>query len=167
MCDENVTGDVDEGGPSSWQFAYVLTTLASLLAGGRTLPVLSGMFLGLARTVDAPLSLTAFSSVICSALIDVLVLRVGPTSAISTLPFPMSLQEGVTPYAVFLIGCIATATLDFDGFFQTRTPGTKNAQNFSHSVSEGDSDKSKGVKQVDELGSWDMKMGRRSVDKEK
>lgn len=164
MSDENAADDEERTNPSSWQFAYILTTLASLLAGGRTLPIFSGLFLGIARAVEAPLWLTAFSSVVSSALIDVLIFRVASPSSVPGLPYPISLQEGVPPYAVFFIGCIITAAFDFDGFFQTRSPGTKDLQDPKRTIQEASDDPK--ITKVDELGSWDMKMGRRS-DKEK
>lgn len=166
MRDENTANDGEEGNPPSWQFAYILTTVASMLSGGRVLPIFSGLFLGIARTVDAPLSLTAFSSVVSSALIDILIFRVAPPSSVSGLPYAISLQEGVPPYAVFVIGCIITATFDFDGFFQTISPGTKKSQDLKGATGKEISDKPKSDR-GDELSSWDVKMGRRSVDKKK
>lgn len=164
MCDANQNPDEIDDSPSSWQFAYVLSTIASAVAGGRMLPLSSGIFFFIARALDTPLWLTASASIFSSILLELLIIRVLPLSSFAMLSSPESPQNIVLPYIVFILGCVTTIVFDFDGFFQTLSPGGRDTgsnppkPDFNNML--GRSDQLRGT---DELSEWDASLDQRSA----
>lgn len=108
--------NVDDGGLTSWQFAYIITTLITALTGGRALATTSTVFYLIGRVTDAPIWLLSLSTVFVAALTDALLFRIASISADGDV---------LIPFAIFLAGNAAAAVLDFDSFFRSITPGTR------------------------------------------
>lgn len=141
--------------PKSWQFAYVLTTVATALTGGRLLAAFSVLFLMLGRVVEAPVWLWGLCAGFSGALSDLIAIRFGDT------PWDVNL---LLPYFIFAAGNVTAATFDFDGFFGTLTPGASpenqlsaTSQNSDSGMQPGKEDESSGAPTTDFL-EWDKRM---------
>lgn len=111
--------DSDSNGSlPSWQFAYLATTTVTAFVGGPILAAFSVGFLVLGRTTEAPVWLWSTGAVISAALVDAVALNFGN---------PSWHTSSFLPYIIFVAGNVTAATLDFDGFFRSLTPGTKAA----------------------------------------
>lgn len=152
--------DSDSNGSlPSWQFAYLATTVVTAFTGGPLLAAFSVGFLLLGRATEAPVWLWSVGAIVSSALVDAVAFNfAGPSWHTNSL----------VPYVIFVAGNFTAATLDYDGFFRSLTPGTKAADRIVSSQSTEATTRSENdqpsTSSPNEMTEWDKRMNKANLD---
>ncbi|KAI0563072.1 hypothetical protein FGB62_47g08 [Gracilaria domingensis] len=94
------------------EFAFILTALATAVAGGPIITAWSALYFLVGRENDVPLWVCSLASLICSALTDAFIWNFSDIHQ----------NTGFIPYLLFASGTAVSAVVDFDEFFRMAIP---------------------------------------------